>query len=438
MKSLLNSRERGLRRILALLNNRILALIKRELREKLMSKAFIFMTLLVPLFIFGIIGLQMLIIAYRGDKGTRIELITESESLTDSCSKYISKLDFIKDGTYIINYNTVAKKTLEDYIEGRKKEILSGKLNGVIFVPSTALEDKKIEYYSKTPNNLAVYQKLNHHINKVLIDRYFSKKILSDEELKFARMGVQFNGFKVSEKDELEEEGLENTGLAFFFSMLIFFSILFSGGMTMNSVLEEKGSKVVEVLLSSVNSRELMTGKILGCTITVFAQMVIWLLPVFILITTTWFTLPEWIDNIDISYGHLFYFLFNFLLACLIFQGLYATIGAIFDNAQEAQSGVWPVVWLIMIPYLLSITLLRNPNNPIAIVSSYIPFATLIIMPCRFTIVDIAVWKLILSQLINIATLILIFPLAGKIYRIGIMRSGKKPTFREVLRWLKS
>ena len=395
------------------------------------------MTVSVPLFMLLIFGLQMLIMLYQGDKGTRIELITQSESLTDSCRKYLTKLDFIKDESYIISYNTLPKKSLKDHIEGRKKEILSGKLNGIIYVPSTALEDKEVEYYSKTPNNAAVFQKLNNHINEVLIDQYFSGKELTDEELKFARMGVKFNGFKVTEKDELEEEGAGNTILAVLFSFLIYMSLLFSGGMTFNSVLEEKSSKVVEVLLSSVSSRELMTGKIIGCTITVFAQMVIWLLPVFILVTTTWIILPKWLV-IDINYGPLIYFLINFLLACLIFQGLYATVGAIFDNPQEAQSGIFPIIMLIMIPFFLSFTILRNPNSQLAVVSSYIPFATIFVMPLRFTIVDMPVWKLILSQLINVATLMLIFPLAGKIYRIGILRTGTKPTLREVFRWLKS
>jgi ABC-2 type transport system permease protein len=424
------------RRIFTLLNNRIIALIKRELREKLMTKSFIISTISVPLFMLLIMGLQMLIMLYQGDKGTRIELITQSESLADSYRKYLSKLDFIKDESYIISYNTLPKKSLKDHIEGRKKEILSGKLNGIIYVPSTALEDKEVEYYSKTPNNVAVFQKLNNHINEVLIDQYFSGKELTDEELKFARRGVKFNGFKVTEKDELEKEGVGNSILAILFSVLIYSSLLFSGGMTFNSVLEEKSSKVVEVLLSSVSSRELMTGKIIGCTITVFAQMVIWLLPVFILVTTTWIILPKWLV-IDINYGHLIYFLINFLLACLIFQGLYASVGAIFDNPQEAQSGIFPIIMLVMIPYFLSFTLLRDPNNNLAVITSYIPFTTIFVMPVRYTMVDIPVWKLVLSQLINVATLMLIFTLAGKIYRIGILRTGTKPTLREVLRWLR-
>ena len=192
-----------------MLNNRIVAIVKRELREKLMSKSFILMTLLVPLFMLLIIGLQMLFALYQGDKGTRIELITESESLTESCKKYLTKQDFVKEGTYVVRYDTVPRKSLKSHIEDRKKEILSGKLVGIVFVPSTALKNKEIEFYSKTPTNLTIFEKLDNHLNEVLIDQYFSKKDLTDEELKFARMGVRFNGYKVSEKDELEEEGFQ-------------------------------------------------------------------------------------------------------------------------------------------------------------------------------------------------------------------------------------
>ena len=128
------------------------------------------MTLLIPFFMALIIGLQMLLVLYQGDKGTRIELITESEYLTDSCKKYLAEQDFIKDGTYIITYDTVPRRSLKSHIDGRKKEILSENLNGVIFVPSTALKNKKIEFYSKTPTNLTIFEKIDNHLNEVLVD----------------------------------------------------------------------------------------------------------------------------------------------------------------------------------------------------------------------------------------------------------------------------
>src|SRR4030067_158052 len=129
-------------------------------------------------------------------------------------------------------------------------------------------------------------------------------------------------------------------------------ALIFSGQTTMYSVVEEKSSRIVEVLLSSVSSTELMTGKVIGTVITEGIQMTIWLLPVVMLITTSWFVLPaEFTLQLDI--GYLFYFLINYTIALLTFVGLFATVGAIFDNPQDAQSGVWPIMILVIIPFLI-------------------------------------------------------------------------------------
>jgi len=417
-------------------NYKTLAIIKMELHEKLMSKSFIFMTIIMPVIMLGIMGLQSLIVLYQGDKGSRVEVLTESETLKTKFQTSFAELDLVKNATYIITFNTVSREKLKGYIQSKKPELLSHKLNAIIFIPSKALEDKQIEYYSNTPGNITILEKLKDPINEVLIDQYFSTKTLSEKEIIFARKGVNFSHFKVSEKDEMQEQGFGNTIIALVLTFMIYMSLIFSGTMTMQSVQKEKSNKIVEVLLSSVSSRELMTGKIIGVTITSIAQMIIWLLPVLALISTSWFVLPEKM-TVDISYGHLIYFLINFLLAVLIYQGLFATVGAIFDNPQDAQTAVMPIIMLLLIPLFISMSMMQNPNNPLAVISSFVPFATLIVMPARFALVDMPVWQLWISILINIATLFAIFPLAGKIYSVGILRVGKKPTLNEVLKWLK-
>lgn len=418
-------------------NYRIFAVIKRELREKLMSKAFIFMTLLMPFFMCLIMGFQALMVLYQGDKGTRLEIVAESQDITDACKKIFLDLDFIKDGSWNISYNTLSTDKLKPYIDGKKQELLSNKLTGIIYIPKKAFEDKNVDYYAKTPNKQMIYLKMNGPINNVLLDQYFKGKSLTKDDLKFARTSVKFNNFKVSKEEKIKEQGKGNMILAFMFAFLLYLSLLISGTMTMGSVLEEKTSKVVEVLLSSVSSRELMTGKIFGTTITSLSQMIIWLLPLIILISTSWITLPDNL-KLDISFGYLVYFLFNFFLGMLIYQGLFAMVGAIFNDAQESQQGVFPVIFLIMIPFFICFTLLNNPDNQIAVVASYIPFATILVMPCRVTLVDISFIYPLISCLINIATLAIIFPIAGKIYRVGILRTGTKPGWKEVMRWVKA
>lgn len=417
-------------------SKKLFSIIKRELREKLMSKTFIISTLLLPVFMFGIIGIQSALISYGGDEGTTVEIVTDSELLTEKFSTFIDELEFVKDSSYVISYYTLELRDIDEYIDVKRLELSNGNLSGLIYIPSSSLTDKQIIYYSNTPSNHAITERLDGHINKVLLDEYFKDKDISEDELAFVRKRVDIKSFKVSEEEDVETEGIGNQILAFIFTFMLYISLMMMGQMTMQSVLEEKSSKIVEILLSSVNSKELMSGKIIGTAIMGAIQMIIWLSPAIVLVTTAWFALPSEL-TVDITIVHLIYFIFNYFLGLLIYLGLFAAVGAIFDNTQEAQSGVWPIMLLIMIPFFISLSLMRNPTNPIGEIASLIPFATIIVMPARITSVDIPAWQIVFSILINFATILILYPIAGKIYRIGILRTGKKPKWSEVIKWVK-
>lgn len=417
-------------------NYRIIGLLKRELQEKLLSKAFIIMTLSIPFLMILIIGLQALLFSYDGDENTKLELITENDSLTQNFKSEFEELPFIKNNYYSFEYLTKSEVELQDYLEQRKNDLLDEKLSGIIFISDSTKTTKKLAYYSKTPNNATITQKLSGHINKVLVNNYFLGKDLSETELNFARSRVDFTGFKVSKDKDIEEEGYGNLILSYLFTFLLYISLLMIGQMTMQSVMEEKSSRVVEVLLSSVSSKELMTGKILGASITGVIQMAVWLIPVILVSFTTLFALPANI-NLSISIGQVIYLLFNFFLGLITFLGLFAMIGSIFENAQEAQSGMWPIMMLIIIPFFIAMSLVQNPANPIAMIASMFPFANIIVMPARMTLADIPLWQFALSIIVSLVTIIIIFPIAGKIFRVGILRTGKKPKWSEVIKWLK-
>lgn len=417
-------------------NYRILGILKRELREKLLSKAFIIMTLALPAIMFVFIGFQTLLMSYEGDENTNIEIITESSQLTNNFQNDFSQLPFIKSGYYNLTYNTISKQSLTDHIDKKRKDLLDEKLTGIVFIPNTALEDKKIEYYAKTPKNFTVTRKLRSHINKILVTDYFNEKDLSEDDLSYARMGVDFTELKVTKDEKIEEEGFGNMVLAYIFTFLLYLSLIMMGQMTMQTVMEEKASKVVEVLLSSVSSKEFMTGKILGAAITGAGQMVVWLLPLVILSFTAWFSLPEEV-SISVTAGQLGYYLLNFFLGLVTFIALFATLGSIFETAQEAQSGMWPIMMLIIIPFFIAMSMANNPANPIAAIASMFPFASIIVMPARMTVIDVPLWQLVLSIFVSLATIYFIFPVAGKIFQIGILRTGKKPKWSEVVKWLK-
>ena len=173
------------------------------------------------------------------------------------------------------------------------------------------------------------------------VEKYFKSKNIPVEELKYARLSVDISSFKITKGEEIKEEGYGNLILSYLFSFLLYLSLIMMGSMVMQTVIQEKSNRIVEVLLSSVTSTELMVGKILGAAITGLLQMIIWISPIILVASTTWFVLPENL-TIDITFMQVAYLLFNFFLGLLIFVGLFATVGSIFEDPQDAKSGMWP------------------------------------------------------------------------------------------------
>ena len=417
-------------------NRRTLAIIKRELRMKLFSKSFILMTLLVPLFMIMIFSIQYFIQSMSGEQRSDLIIISDSDEILNKVQDEIFQTASFKSGELSSRIEKIELSGFDQKLDEVKADLIAQRITGVVFIPSTSLQSKQVEYYSSNPNNSSLFYKIKPSINKALVEIYFSGKQLTQDEIKFARKDVEINGFRISSDEKVAQEGYGNRIAMVLFTFLLYMALLFSGSMTMNAVVEEKSNKIVEVLLSSASSTELMAGKIFGTVIVELIQMVIWLSPVVLLISTSWFFIPQEFMP-QMSIGYILYFLFNYTLALITYVALYATVGAIFDNPQDAQSGVWPLLMLIMIPFFIAIGLESNAQTSFAIIASLFPFAALIVMPARMILVEVPLWQILLSSLINIVVLIGIFKLAGKIYRIGILLTGKKPKWSEVIRWLK-
>ena len=417
-------------------NRRTVAIIKRELKAKLFSKTFIIMTLLVPVFIFILFGVQIFIYSFSEEENPNLLIISETENISQRIKSEFDEYSEVKSGNYKINYETLDTTKFSERLKDLKPDLLNGRVTGVVYVPESALSNKNIKYYSPNPSNQPLFNKIRPGINKALVNIYFEGKKLTREDVNYARNNVDISGYRITKGEKVEEEGYGNLIALFLFTFLLYMALLFSGQSTMHSIVEEKSSRIVEVLLSSASSTELMAGKIVGVVITEVVQMIIWLLPVILLITTSWFVLPaEVVFQLDL--GFVLYFLFNYTIALFTFVGLFATVGAIFDNPQDAQSGIWPLMILIIIPFLIAISLQSNPQSSVAKITSLLPFTSLLVMPARLTLVEVPLFEVIASLVINLAVLAAIFPLAGKIYRVGILVTGKKPKWSEVRKWLR-
>ncbi|NLT49576.1 MAG: ABC transporter permease [Ignavibacteria bacterium] len=419
-----------------MLNHRVISVIKRELKEKLLSKSFIIMTALVPVLMFGVIGFQVFLQMYNSDDAMTLIIASNSEELNTQVKNELSAEDFIKSGHYKIDYAVVEKENFSKYLDSIKKNLFSEKINGLIYIPDSSFKNKDLQYYSKISKNQEVFNKLNKPINNALINIYFKGKSLTEDEIGYIRSSVEFSSFRIS-SDQIEKEGYGNQIISFLLSFLLYLSLIILGQTMLRNVVQEKSNKVAEVLLSSLSAKELMSGKIAGTTVTGVIQMIIWLLPVIFTASTSWFMLPQEL-LFSISLYKILFFIITYSLGLVTYLGLFAAAGAIVDNDQDAQSMIWPVMILIMIPFFISISLQSNPGSIIGRVSSLVPFASLIVMPARIALVDVPVYEILLSVFINILTLIFVVIISGKIYRLGIIATGKKPSPKELLNWIKT
>lgn len=415
-------------------NYRILGIIKRELKEKLLSKSFILTTILFPVLLFVIGGVQALLV--MDEAKSNLHIVCQDQNLTKAFQKELTESDLMKEGKFSFNFYTMNRDELKKHLEDNKNAMLDDKLTGVVFVPDTVFNNKVMEYYSKSPNNMSLSRKLEEPINNVLIGAFFSNKTLSVEELKFMREGIELSGFKISKDENIKEEGFGSIALSYVFAILLYLSLIMSGQMMLQSVIEEKSSRIVEVILSSVSPTEMMTGKIVGSAITALMQMGIWLAAIITVASSVFFALPPEIV-VDIKAVQVIFLLVNFAVGLVLYLSLFGMVGSIFDNPQDAQSGMWPILMLIMIPFFVAMSLMQNPNSPIANVTALLPFTSIMVMPVKMTIVEVPIWQLALSIVVNIVAIFFVFPIAGKIYRVGILRTGKKPKWGEVVKWLK-
>lgn len=408
----------------------VITVIKRELKEKMMSKSFIIMTLLFPLLMFGLIGIQILLNRVEGP--ATIEIVTNKTQLTQDIETEFEKSSL----DYNLQFLTIEESQFSDWLLERKELILSQDITGILYIPPSALEDKEIEYYSSSAKNLNMSMALGNVIDNILIDYYFANRDISEEDIAFSRKEVSFKDLKIAEDSEITEQGYGDLIVAYIFSFLLYMSLLMSGSTTMSSVIEEKSNRIVEMILSSISAKDFMMSKILGASLTSLAQMFIWLSPIFIISSSTvMFLPPEFM--VELSPGYFVFFLFNFFLGLLLFIGLFATVGSIFETAQDAQSGMWPIMLLIIIPFFIGISMVNNPSNPIGAIASFVPLASIIVMPVRMSVGDVQFWEVLIASALNIGALFFIFPAAGKIYQIGIFKTGKKPSFKDVVQWLK-
>ncbi|TLF45678.1 ABC transporter permease [Maribacter aurantiacus] len=438
-------------------------IIKREYFAKVRNKSFVIMTFLSPFLMVGMIVLIAYLTKLNDNEKRIIAVLNESDFFANE---------------FITSESTSFVKFRDITLQEAKDSTLNMGYYGLVYLPNESDLEKVSQrsfFYSKDAPSTTTLERLERIFKERLKQERLREFGISASE--YAEMDSTYE-LNISTFDgEHNLKGINEIKaiIGGGFGYLIMMFIIIYGGFVMRSVIEEKTSRIIEVIISSVKPFQLMLGKIIGTSLAGITQFGIWIVSggVLLIVSMAIFN----IDPADLSshgsgpgmgaaqnpimasadsdmilYAQeimdipwvllVFFFLIYFILGYLIYSSIYAAIGAAVDNETDTQQFIFPIILPLMLAiYVGFFSVFSNPHGPIAVGFSLFPLTSPIVMLMRLPggigEGGVPIWQLVSSILILIFTFIGIVWLAAKIYRVGILMYGKKPSYKELLKWLK-
>jgi ABC-2 type transport system permease protein len=435
--------------------NHLPLIIKREYLTKVKNKSFLVMTILSPVIMIALIAIVAYLSQLNNNSERHISVLDESGMLAP----------VFKDSENI-TYTVLDGLNIED-----AKQIVEEQENyGLLHIQKNqSVEDvaKSIRFYSEESPSITLISDLESKLEKRLTELKLQSEGVDIEKIKLSNIRVDiaqesFKGEKTSKIDSIIK--LAFGGAA---GYLLFMFIIIYGNMIMRSVIEEKTSRIIEVIISSVKPMQLMLGKIIGTSLAGITQFVIWIILGGLLMTIVsaifgldlmQSQMPQQeimdqalnnnevameMQNVMVAFYNLpianliFAFILFFIGGYLLYSSLYAAIGAAVDNETDTQQFLLPILMpLILAVYIGIFTVIEDPHGTVSTVFSFIPFTSPVVMLMRIPF-GVPIWQQLLSFILLVGTFVFTVWFAGKIYRVGILMYGKKPSYKEILKWIK-
>lgn len=414
---------------------KVIKILKREFLTKVFTRGFLIGTLLGPIIIIALMLAPAYFMSLSSEDSMTIRLVDYTGNLAEKIEEAFP--DTLKNGQPRFIFSEIDPQVFDANKEEFRKEIMKKDVDVILTIPDTIMQGGAISYFAKSVSNIDLVQKFRSGISQVINNIRLRNEGIDPELIGQLTKRIEIKTIKV-EKGKVRERGFGQEYISsVMFLMILYMTILLYGNNIMRSVIEEKTSRIIEVLLSSTNSFNLMLGKLLGVGFAGIVQYVIWsvmALAVFIFAATS---MPNVAEYISVTPTLLFYFVIFFVVGFFTFSTLYAAVGAMCSDMQDAQSLSGPITILVVIPFMVSFMVVRDPSSDLARILSMLPFFAPMIMFMRISLVMPPVWEILLSIGINILGILLIVWLAARIYRVGILMYGKRPTIPELIRWIR-
>lgn len=419
-------------------------IIKREYLTRVKTKGFLIGTFLLPVMMFAMMMMPAFFMSRAGKSAQdKIAIVDQTGRLGE---KLIDSFADAKNSKGEQRFS-VQIYAVENGLESTKNElnsqVTSGELNGYIVLPPDIFENNNFDMYTKNVGNFEFVDRVkgivSYNVRAIrLQDSGFDVKDI-DELNKW----VNVTTFKVGEEGSMEQRPEVSFLYSLLMGMILYMMLLLYGQFVVRSIIEDKNSRVIEVIISSVKPSQFMAGKVIGLGATGLTQFLIWI-ATFLIIATYGLTMAQvfapdmnQLPIPEVSSMVLAGFCIYFLLGYFFYAAIGAAIGSMVNSDSEAQSYQWIMIFPIIISFFLMFAINNSPDSLFATIMSFIPFFTPILMFARILNEAAPMWQVALSIVTMGLSVWGMIWLSGRIFRVGILMYGKKPNLPEVMKWIK-
>jgi ABC-2 type transport system permease protein len=412
--------------------SRLWPIIRREYVERVRSKAFIVSTLGGPILMLACTALPTLLEARQTGRSLRVSIADETGEMAPAVERGLAE----QKANGVKRFEVVPLDPRADNgLVSLQKKVLDGELDGYLRIPSDVLKTSQAEYHGKNVSDFVDLELLERVVRKSVLTKRLEGEGIAESRVAVLTKPVDLKMLRVSATGEKEDRG-GAFFLAFFMALMLYVTVLIWGQALMNGVIEEKSNRAVEVMVASVPTTTLFAGKLLGVGAVGLTQFLVWSLGLLLAgifggpVLATMGFMPE------VPLAHVVALAVFFLLGYFLYAALYAAIGASVNTQQEAQSLAFPVALPLILAFLLTTSIVSHPDSTLTTVLSFVPPLTPILMFARIVAQTPPLWQIALSIVLLLLTIVAVNWAAARIYRVGILMYGKRPTLPEILKWV--
>lgn len=433
---------------------KLLAVLKREYLQTVRKKMFIIMTFLMPVLIAAVLVLPSLIMA-RGIGEKKIAVVDGTGKLREAFTRAPALAAEQPEAAkrpgrrglpenMRIEYVAAAGKNADEIAQPfltRMSGAKETRTDGVFVIPADAITntDATLRYYSRAAADFMSQERLSSIANGAIQRDRLAARGLSAGDVDLVLRTLSVDAVQLSKSGEEKKGGIANFFVGFMMTGLLLIPSFMYGLEIMRGIIQEKTDRVVEVLISSMSTQQLLVGKILGVALVGLTQIGVWFImfgAVGVFGIATAAMAGENVLQLLRPSTFVYFFIF-FVLAYLTYVCIYAIGGAVSNSEKEAQQLIAPITMIMMLPWFLLVAIITNPDSTLSVAFSLSPVFGPMTMYVRILVAEPPMWHIALTILISIVTIALFFWATAKIFRVGILSYGKRPTIPELWRWMK-